>query len=133
MSLDLEIQDIEHVLPIADIDITDHVLDSNVSNASIESTAATTERFIERLYYIQQSIQKLGTGDHVNVLRIVSGHSTDSVNENSNGSFINLSILPRPCIDEIHKYLKFVSEKERDISVMEARVETIENRFFSPE
>ena len=68
---------------------------------------------------IKDSIDKMYVKHHVSVLRIFKSNEKITLNENMNGFYINLSFLPPETIDEIEKYIIFISEQEKSLTILE--------------
>lgn len=78
------------------------------------------ENFNESLLEsIKDSIDKMDVKHHVSILRILKSNDKITLNENMNGFYINLSFLPPETIEEIEKYIIFISEQEKSLTIVE--------------
>ena len=96
-------------------------------------TQTTTSSLDKRtiLFDLYTAISSIPDTEHVNLLRIISNHGQSPSNENTNGCFINLSVLDEQCITELVAYIKFVQVKNTAIGNMEKRMGDIETTFFA--
>ena len=79
------------------------------------------ENFDESLLEsMKDSIDKMDVKHHVSILRMyLKSNEKITLNENMNGFYINLSFLPPETIDEIEKYIIFISEQEKSLTILE--------------
>ena len=78
---------------------------------------------------LKERIEKLSKHHQIEILRILSVKNT-TINENNNGSFINLTELDKSIIESLHKYIKYVDTQESSLKVIETEKERLENTFF---
>jgi hypothetical protein len=52
------------------------------------------------------------------------------LNENNNGTFINLTELDNSIIDKLDKYISYVNEQETQLNEIENEKDRIQNTFF---
>jgi len=52
------------------------------------------------------------------------------LNENNNGIFVNLSIIPDYMIIKLKNYIEFVKNQTKMITIQENKKQTIENKYF---
>lgn len=79
---------------------------------------------------IKTKIEKLNKNHHIEVLRILKNNNSIKLNENKSGVFVNLSFLPNDVIEEILKYIHYVSDQENSIQCIENQKEEYKNIFF---
>lgn len=83
-----------------------------------------------RLATLYNSIKCTPEAEHIHLLRIIVRHARESVNENSNGCFVNLTILGEQCISELDSYVRFICVKNAAVGNMEKRVGEIASSYF---
>jgi hypothetical protein len=66
----------------------------------------------------------------VEILRILYKHGV-YMNENQNGTHINIMELPQPVLEELNRYLEYVKYQETSLNVDEKQKEEYKNTFFS--
>ena len=96
-----------------------------------KSVAGRNETKHDVLYKIQSFISTLSPELHIEVLRIIHANASDSINENSNGCFINISTLSPKCISEIWDYINFSKSRDDAIHRIEKKIGKLESDFFS--
>ena len=94
------------------------------------SEHSSTHDANNRLVNLYTSIKSIPDTEHVNLLRIISKYARETVNENSNGCFVNLSVLDERCITELTSYICFIHAKNAAIGNIEKRMGDIESSFF---
>ena len=80
---------------------------------------------------LKNTIEKMDKMHHIEILKILKKHKSVKINENKNGIYINISLLPTNIIDELNNYLNYVNEQEKTISKLETQKEVFKNTFFS--
>ena len=78
---------------------------------------------------LKERIEKLTKHHQIEILRILSVKNT-TINENNNGSFINLTELDSSILNSLHEYIKYVDAQEDSLKEMETEKERLENIFF---
>jgi hypothetical protein len=85
------------------------------------------------LQHIKESIEDMSFYHQVEVLRLLHTHTEINFNENSNGSFINLSEQSQEVIQQLQEYVSYVREQEQQLQNGEDEKNQIAQTFFSPE
>jgi hypothetical protein len=83
-----------------------------------------------KLVSLYTTMKRIPDIEHVHLLRIIVRHARESVNENNNGCFVNLTILSEQCISELDSYVKFIHTKNTAVGNMERRVGEIASSYF---
>lgn len=78
---------------------------------------------------IRKHIESLDSNHHVEIAKIFKKNKI-KLTENNNGIFINLNNIDTKVINEIKKYLSFVSQQEKYINIHEDTKEKLENIYF---
>jgi|APCry1669189034_1035192.scaffolds.fasta_scaffold102412_2 hypothetical protein len=86
---------------------------------------------IGEIEFLKDSIEKMDKMHHIEILKILKKHKSVKINENKNGIYINISLLPPPIVCELNNYLSYVNEQEKTISKLESQKEVFKNTFFS--
>ena len=95
---------------------------SDLQRTSTESNA--------KLVALYNTIKGIPDIEHIHLLRIIVRHARESVNENSNGCFVNITILSEQCISELDSYVRFIHAKDTAVGNMEKRVGEIASSYF---
>lgn len=67
---------------------------------------------------LRDTIQNMDSIHQVNILKIIKKNHVDFT-ENSNGIFINMSLLDETTINEMTKFVKYVSLQEKQLDSVE--------------
>jgi len=68
---------------------------------------------------MKQKIETMDDKHHVHIGSILRKNIQIKLNSNKTGTLVNLSTVPQETIDEILKYLNYVSDQEYSITQME--------------
>lgn len=90
-----------------------------------------TENSVIEIDRLKDTIENMDKMHHIEILKILKKHKSVKINENKNGIYINISLLPTVVITELSNYLNYVNEQEKSISQMETQKEVFKNTFFS--
>tara|TARA_Y100001935_G_scaffold200479_1_gene168810 strand:- start:179 stop:451 length:273 start_codon:yes stop_codon:yes gene_type:complete len=82
------------------------------------------------LQLIKTRIESMTIYHQMEILRIFNNNNT-TLNENNNGTFINLTGLDNSIIEKINKYIKYVDEQEDELNEVENEKDRIQNKFFN--
>jgi hypothetical protein len=67
----------------------------------------------------------------VEVLRLLSKVPSVKINENNNGTFINLTEQTTEVINELIKYADYVDTQQKQLKIIESQQEHLEQVFFT--
>ena len=81
------------------------------------------------LQTLKGRIEKMPIYHQIEILRIFK-ESDILLNENNNGTFINLTELNKNIIDKLDKYISYVNEQETQLNEIEIEKNRIQNTFF---
>lgn len=84
---------------------------------------------VDKLKFIRDKIEKLDKNNHIDILRLLVKNDV-FINENKNGVFINLTDLSNNIINDIEKYIDYVSEQKIDLDYIENKKDVLENTYF---
>jgi len=82
------------------------------------------------LEILKQRIESMDKNHQVEILRILNNVEL-KINENKNGSFINLTELPTEHIDKLKDYVNYVEEQQKQLKIGETEKESIEKNYFN--
>ena len=85
---------------------------------------------IEELNLIKTNIEKMDKKNHIQILKLLKKYPTITLNENNNGTFINLTELNDNIIKEIQKYIKYIEIQKQFLDKDEKEKYNLENKFF---
>ena len=80
---------------------------------------------------LKERIECMPKYHQIEVLRILTKHTTVKTNENNNGTFINLTEQTPEVIAELEKYANYVDEQQIQLKKGEIEKEQIEQHFFT--
>jgi len=80
---------------------------------------------------MRDNIEKMSKFHQLNILKILNNNKSVIINENKNGIHINLSDLDENIIEELHKYVSYVTTQENALNKDEKEKESIKNIYFS--
>ena len=79
---------------------------------------------------LKDCIEKMTKYHQIEILRIFVNAGEASVNENKNGTFINLTDVSDGTIDLVDKYVKYVNEQVQELNDTENAKVHIQETFF---
>lgn len=86
---------------------------------------------IQRLSLLKSNIESLSKHHQIEVLRILRNISEICVNENKNGSFVNLTQVNDDTIKLLEEYITHVKKQESQLNDVEVEKKKIQNTFFN--
>jgi hypothetical protein len=78
----------------------------------------TQNKKIETIHNLKESIEQMPKYHQIEILRILISNSV-YLNENNNGTFVNLTELDDKSIQLLENYAKYVNEQQTHISKIE--------------
>jgi hypothetical protein len=85
---------------------------------------------INQINYIKEQIEIMSKFNQIEVLRLLTKHSTVTINENKYGIHINLTELPDTILHELMDFIKYVNAQEVYLDNAEKEKEQYKNTFF---
>ena len=82
---------------------------------------------------LKREIENLSKSAQIGMLRVLYARKTITINENNNGSFVNLTGLNEEDLAVIEDYLSYLQEQSRSIAILENKRKAIELKYFSCE
>ena len=110
---------------------TDNLYEENESynptNVTIYSNSIKNNEILD-LHFLKESIENMSKFHQIEILRILSKKNVH-LNENSNGTFVNLTEQPDEIINDIKQYIRYVNEQQHNLSVVENEKYRLEQIF----
>ena len=82
------------------------------------------------LICLKEQIEDLTKFHQIEILKILKGDDTITLNENKNGIFINLTNLKESIVIHLEDYLKYVQKQEKQLTDIENKKDELSNIFF---
>ena len=79
---------------------------------------------------LKEDIEKMPRYHQIEILRILSECKEVCLNENNNGTFVNLTEQSNEVIEKLKNYSKYVDEQQTELAVIEEQKEKLEKTFF---
>ena len=84
----------------------------------------------QRLDEIRQKIEAMSKFHQLEVLRILDSDKTIVLNENTNGVFVNLTLVSSTTIDKLCDYIRYVDAQQSSLEQQESAKESLANLYF---
>tara|TARA_B100000768_G_C11273681_1_gene374726 strand:- start:858 stop:1139 length:282 start_codon:yes stop_codon:yes gene_type:complete len=75
-------------------------------------------------------IENMSKYHQIEILRIFVKEGMKNINENKNGSFINLTEVSDKTIEIVRDYIKYVDTQTQELSNAETKMSKIQETFF---
>ena len=86
---------------------------------------------IENLQYIKKKCEKMSIVHQKEILRILKNEKNINLNENNNGTFINLTDLDSNVIGKLNNFILYVNNQEEHLKNIENEKTKIQESFFN--
>lgn len=86
---------------------------------------------MDELNYIKQKIELMNKKDQINILKLFKECSMVILNENQNGTFINITELDEKIKIELKKYINYVDVQKNILEKDEVKKNELEEAFFN--
>lgn len=101
-----------------------------VTNLPLDTTSTITHPIhtaeeIASIENIKNAIEKMDKFHHIEILKILKKHNNIRLNENKSGVFVNMMFIPKEVLEEVTKYLDYISEQEKSINNFEKQQEEL--------
>ena len=88
----------------------------------------------EKLEQLREQIEYLEKFHQTEILKILHEKvDKDVLNENNNGTFVNLSSLTDDIINDLEIYLNYVNKQETQLDALETQKEEFKVKYFQKE
>ena len=84
---------------------------------------------VEQLASIKQTIEGFTKDQQLQILKILKENNV-SLNENSNGTFINMTALSEDIIEKLNDYIQHISVQESESNINEKLKDTYKENYF---
>ena len=84
------------------------------------------------LVELKKQIENMSKHHQTEVLRILSKNQSVCLNENNNGTFVNLTEQSEDIINKLIEYTEYVAEQQSQLMDIEEEKDRLENTFFTP-
>lgn len=81
------------------------------------------------LLKIRDEVEKMEKIHQINILKIFKKHNIDFT-ENSNGIFVNMTILSTDILEEINSYISYVNLQQKQLNKVEQDKERYKKEFY---
>lgn len=82
------------------------------------------------LINLKSNIEQLDRFHQLEILKILKGEN-EILNENNNGTFINLSLISSSSLDKIGEYLLYIKDQEKTLEALESTKEEFKQYIMS--
>ena len=83
---------------------------------------------------LKKDIEEMSKDRQVKILQILKSDTRTKLNCNKNGVFVNMTTLSLPVLRELHAFVAYVKEEEREFSIFEIQKQQLmQNHFFHVE
>jgi len=86
---------------------------------------------MDELNYIKQKIEVMDKKHQINILKLFKESSLVILNENQNGTFINITELDETIKIELKKYINYVDVQKNILEKDEVKKNELEEAFFN--
>ena len=86
---------------------------------------------MDELGVLKERVESMTVAHQIEVLRILKSDSDVVLNENSNGTFVNLTSQSQEVIRKLSAYVEYVRDQQDRLSIVEAEKERIQRTFFN--
>ena len=83
------------------------------------------------LRVLKESIETVSIHHQIEVLRILRSRPNAPLNENQNGTFVNLSCLTDVDINALREYSEYVHDQQETLAIIEAKKQSIQKKYFN--
>lgn len=82
------------------------------------------------LQELKDRIENMSKYHQIEILRIFSNADSTRVNENKNGTFVNLTGISEDTLNSVTDYVKYVDEQTQELDEVEIEKTQIQETFF---
>lgn len=107
------------------------IQDNSIENNSVINQENINTFSTETLNFIKQTIENMDKVHHIEILKLLESQDDVNLNENNNGTFINLTDLKKQTIKKLQDYIKYFKKQQNQLINLEDQKKQIENCFFN--
>ena len=82
------------------------------------------------LIELKTKIEKLSKEHQIEILRLLMKEKNITLNENKNGTFINLSEMNADVLESLNSYLNYITIQNKQLEDIEIEKNNIEKQYF---
>ena len=82
------------------------------------------------LIELKTRIEKLSKEHQIEILRLLMKEKNITLNENKNGTFINLSEMNADVLESLNSYLNYITIQNKQLEDIEIEKTNIEKQYF---
>ena len=86
---------------------------------------------MERIKKIKKEIENMSKYHQIEVLRLCKNNNDILINENNNGTFINLTEVNEIVLQKLEDYVSYVIEQKYELDLIEKKKNNLQNNFFN--
>lgn len=86
---------------------------------------------MDRIKKIKKEIENMSKYHQVEVLRLCKKNNDILINENNNGTFINLTEVNEIVLQKLEDYVSYVIEQKKELDLIENKKNNLQNNFFN--
>jgi hypothetical protein len=109
---------------------TDIISNNTSQNNTISNDTNTNTYTEEALFTIKQSIEALNNNRQLEILKLLMKIKNITINENTNGTYINLTELNNDIINELNMYVNYIKSQESQLNELELEKDNVKNIYF---
>jgi len=79
---------------------------------------------------LKEKIEMLSKFHQIEILKILQHDEACTLNENTNGVFVNLTNVSHSVITKLVNYLEYVKKQEKQLNDIESQKNTLSNTYF---
>lgn len=79
---------------------------------------------------LKEKIEMLSKFHQIEILKILQHDDACTLNENTNGVFVNLTNVSDSVITKLVNYLEYVKKQEKQLNDIESQKNTLSNTYF---
>ena len=83
-----------------------------------------------KLEKIKKAIENMDEHHQIEILKILHNASNTVLNENQNGTFINLSDLDKETIEKLEEYMVYFQHQQSNLKFFENKKRDIQQSYF---
>lgn len=85
----------------------------------------------DKVVQLRNKIEAMNKHQQIEILKIFSNAKPSvTLNENNNGTFVNLTSLPPHIISKIETYVQYIEEQRTHLMIAEREMERLDNTYF---
>lgn len=80
---------------------------------------------------LKEAIESMSVHHQIEILRILHSRPNAPLNENKNGTFVNLACLTQEDINALQEYTEYVRDQQVTLDIIEDKKQTIQKKYFN--